>query len=203
MKLLTILGSTGSIGRSTLDLVSRHPDRFRVVALAAGRNIELLERQIHAFRPRLVAVADREAAKDLQSRLGMEDVRVVSGKEGLIEAASFAEADVVVSAMVGMVGLAPTLAAIEAGHTIALANKEPLVMANPADRLGTQRRLPVSGGEGGSHSPADPDRFGRPLSGPFAKRTGNGHAAAGRNAPELVHGSQNFGGFGHHDEQGA
>jgi 1-deoxy-D-xylulose-5-phosphate reductoisomerase len=126
---LTILGSTGSIGKSTLDLVSRFPDRYRVVALAAQRNSRLLEGQIRKYRPKLVSLADEGAAEDLRGRCRDLKVEVLCGKEGAVETARFSEADVVVSAIVGSAGLEPTLAAIQAKKTLALANKEPLVMA--------------------------------------------------------------------------
>lgn len=129
MKRISILGSTGSIGRSTLSVVEQFPDRFRVAALAAGNNIELLEQQIRRFKPALVAVAGAAAAKALAERIGAPGPKIVSGVEGMIEAAAADEADVTVSAIVGTAGLVPTMAAISAGKTIALANKEVLVSA--------------------------------------------------------------------------
>jgi 1-deoxy-D-xylulose-5-phosphate reductoisomerase len=130
MKRLSILGSTGSIGVSTLDVVGSHPDEFSVVALAAGRNVALLKTQIERFRPRLAAVADEEHAGELRRLLKANSTTAVfSGPEGYREAAAAAGVGMVVSAMVGAAGLIPTLDAIEAGSTIALANKETLVMA--------------------------------------------------------------------------
>jgi 1-deoxy-D-xylulose-5-phosphate reductoisomerase len=130
MKRISILGSTGSIGCSTLDVIGSYPDEFTVTALAAGRNIALLKNQIERFRPRLAAVIDEEHACDLRSLLNANSTTVVCfGSEGYREAAAIAGADLVVSAMVGAVGLVPTLDAIAAGKTIALANKETLVMA--------------------------------------------------------------------------
>ncbi|MEW6108413.1 MAG: 1-deoxy-D-xylulose-5-phosphate reductoisomerase [Nitrospirota bacterium] len=127
MKRLAILGSTGSIGRSTLDVVSRNREEFRVVALAAGRSIDLLEKQIKAFRPEMVAVADNEFADSLRKKVnGLE---ILSGTEGINHVASYANADMVISAIVGSAGLLPTLHAIKSGKTIGLANKEALVMA--------------------------------------------------------------------------
>jgi 1-deoxy-D-xylulose-5-phosphate reductoisomerase len=130
MKRISLLGSTGSIGVSTLDVVGAHPDQFAVTALAAGRNITLMKRQIERFRPRLAAMIDEEHAGELRRLLGPASVTdVLSGPEGYRETAAAADADMVVSAMVGAAGLLPTLDAIEAGKDIALANKETLVMA--------------------------------------------------------------------------
>ena len=130
MKGISILGSTGSIGVSTLDVIAAHPHRFSVKALAAGRNIALLEKQIERFRPRLAAVVDEDHAGKLRERLGSGSrTEVLFGEEGYRETAILSDADLVVSAMVGAAGLLPTLKAIEAGKDIALANKETLVMA--------------------------------------------------------------------------
>ncbi len=127
MKRLTILGSTGSIGRSTLDVVANNMQDFRVAALSAGRNIDLLEKQIKTFGPDVVAVADEETALALQKRVN--GVRVLAGSEGINDVASYAQSDFVISSIVGSAGLLPTLAAIRAGKTVGLANKEALVMA--------------------------------------------------------------------------
>jgi 1-deoxy-D-xylulose-5-phosphate reductoisomerase len=127
LKRLSILGSTGSIGRNTLEVISGHPDRFRVAALAAGNNIKVLESQINEFKPEIVAVYDHSAAEDLRRK--NLSVKVLEGNEGLIEAATLESADMVVSAIVGSAGLVPTHAAILAGKDIALATKEALVMA--------------------------------------------------------------------------
>ena len=127
MKRLTVLGSTGSIGTSTLAVVEDNPDHFEIVALAAGRNLDLLRRQVARHRPALVSVARREDAHALASEL--PDTRVVWGEEGLAEAACHPDGEMVVAAMVGSAGLAPTLAAIRAGKHLALANKETLVVA--------------------------------------------------------------------------
>jgi 1-deoxy-D-xylulose-5-phosphate reductoisomerase len=129
MKRLTILGSTGSIGVNTLDVVRQFPDRFDVIGLSAGLNIKLLKEQILRFKPRIVSVLSREAAGDLQKDLAGIEVEVVYGVEGLIRVATHPEATQVVSAIVGAVGLIPTLSAIKTGKSIALANKESLVMA--------------------------------------------------------------------------
>ncbi len=130
VKKIAILGSTGSIGRNTLDLVSRFPDRFQVVALAAGRNIALLREQILRFSPVLVSVAEPEMAGDLVASLPSTwNGEVVSGPAGNERVATARGVELVVSAIVGAAGLLPTLAAIRAGRDVALANKETLVMA--------------------------------------------------------------------------
>jgi len=130
MKKISILGSTGSIGASTLDVVAAHPEEFAVTGLAAGKNIGRLAEQIARFRPRLSAVIDEEHASRLRDLLGAESAtEVLHGPEGYCEVAAVGGNDMVVSAMVGAAGLVPTLAAIEAGIQIALANKEVLVMA--------------------------------------------------------------------------
>jgi len=129
MKKLGILGSTGSIGVSTLEIVAAHRDRFEVVALTAGSNLELLQRQIEEFTPRLVAVATEELARELAAMLPAKGPEILCGVEGLIAAATAAEIDMVVAAIVGAAGLIPTAAAIKAGKDVALANKETLVTA--------------------------------------------------------------------------
>jgi len=129
VKNISLLGSTGSIGVSTLDVVASHPAEFAVSALAGGRNISLLKEQIERFRPRLAVVIDDEHAEKLKNILNNSATAILSGEEGYREAASFAEADIVVSAIVGAAGLIPTLEAIDAGKDVALANKETLVMA--------------------------------------------------------------------------
>ncbi len=129
MKRLSLLGSTGSIGEQTLDVAARFPDRYAVVGLAAGSNVEKLAEQVGRFRPAIVSMGDAEGARALRERLGAgSPVEIVWGEEGLAAVAS-ADADLVVSALVGAVGLEPTLAAIAAGRDVALANKEVLVMA--------------------------------------------------------------------------
>ncbi|HBA71125.1 MAG TPA: 1-deoxy-D-xylulose-5-phosphate reductoisomerase [Geobacter sp.] len=129
MKNITILGSTGSIGVSTLEIVSAHPDRFRVVAMTAGKNLELFARQIRAFSPRIAVVASADDVARLKEMCSGIDVTVLGGVEGLIAAATADEAEMVVAAIVGAAGLVPTAAAIRAGKDIALANKETLVTA--------------------------------------------------------------------------
>lgn len=130
MKSLTVLGSTGSIGTSTLEIVASHPDRFRIEALTAGTNLDLLATQIKRFSPRLAAVLDESSALKLSRMLPPENrPEILYGVEGLVAAATISEADMVVAAIVGAAGLIPTAAAIMAGKDVALANKETLVTA--------------------------------------------------------------------------
>jgi 1-deoxy-D-xylulose-5-phosphate reductoisomerase len=130
MKNISILGSTGSIGVNTLDIVARNPTRFKAVALAAGRNLSLLKRQIDKFRPEIVSVIDDEHAGKLREILRHSAVpKILSGDNGYREVASWKKANMVVSAMSGAAGLLPTIEAIDAGKDIALANKETMVMA--------------------------------------------------------------------------
>jgi len=130
VKNITILGSTGSIGESALDVVQKNPKKFRVAALAAGGNVKLLARQALAFHPAVVSVRTSEDAKRLRGLLGPGGkIRVLCGEEGVREVAAHAAADIVLSAISGAAGLKPTLAAIEAGKDIALANKETMVIA--------------------------------------------------------------------------
>ncbi len=129
MKNIAILGSTGSIGTQTLDVVREHPDELCVVALAAGKNKDRLREQILEFKPRLVSLDDEEAAGRLKKELAGTPVEILSGKDGLMAAAGIDEADIVVTAVVGMMGILPTMEAIRKGKDIALANKETLVTA--------------------------------------------------------------------------
>ena len=128
MTKIAVLGSTGSIGTQTLDIVSKNED-LQVAGLAAGKNIELLEQQIRTFKPRLAAVGDPALAKELAVQVKDTDCRVVGGMEGLIELAVMEETDILVTAIVGMIGIRPTIEAICARKDIALANKETLVTA--------------------------------------------------------------------------
>ncbi len=128
MKQISILGSTGSIGTQTLE-VAREQKDVKVVGLAAGSNIELLEQQVREFSPEIISVWEEEKAQEIQERLADTPVKVVFGMEGLIEVATIESAEIVVTAVVGMIGIRPTIAAIEAGKDIALANKETLVTA--------------------------------------------------------------------------
>ena len=128
MKKIAILGSTGSIGTQTLEVIRENKD-IEVTGLAAGTNVELLEKQIREFQPKLVAMWTEEKAKELKSRIRDLDVKVVSGMDGLLEIATMEESEILVTAIVGMIGIRPTIAAIKAGKDIALANKETLVTA--------------------------------------------------------------------------
>lgn len=128
MKKLSVLGSTGSIGTQTLDVVSKHPEHFQIEGLAAGSNVELLLRQVHQFRPKKVSVATKELAEQVKTQVS-PGTEIFYGNEGLVEVAAGTDADTVVTAVVGSMGLHSTLAAIEAGKHIGLANKETLVTA--------------------------------------------------------------------------
>lgn len=129
MKSLAILGATGSIGVNTLEIAAAQPDRYRVAALTGGNNIERLAEQIRRFRPAMAAVVTPQDAQRLRKILGPSAPEILSGTEGLIACATCTEADMVVAAIVGAAGLVPTVAAIEAGKDVALANKETLVTA--------------------------------------------------------------------------
>ncbi|WP_071188289.1 1-deoxy-D-xylulose-5-phosphate reductoisomerase [Trichormus sp. NMC-1] len=133
MKAITLLGSTGSIGTQTLDIVSEHPDKFRIVGLAAGRNVELFAAQIRQFRPQIAAISAAEKLPEL--REAIKDLNpqpiLLAGEAGVIEVARYGDAQTVVTGIVGCAGLLPTIAAIEAGKDIALANKETLIAGAP------------------------------------------------------------------------
>ena len=128
MKKIAILGSTGSIGTQTLEVVRENKD-IEVLGLAAGNNIKLLERQIREFHPKMAAVWTEERAKELRENVKDLDIKIVSGMEGLIELSVMEESEILVTAIVGMIGIRPTIEAIKAGKDIALANKETLVTA--------------------------------------------------------------------------
>lgn len=128
MKTIAVLGSTGSIGTQTLEVVRANGD-LKIAALAAGRNVKLLERQIREFSPRVVAVWEEEAARELKTAVSDLDVKIVTGMDGLIEISTLPEVEVLVTAIVGMIGIRPTVEAIKEGKDIALANKETLVTA--------------------------------------------------------------------------
>ena len=129
MKTIAVLGSTGSIGTQTMDIVRANSGELKVAAVAAGSNIKLLEKQIREFKPSIAAVYNEEKAAQLKEAVKDIGVKVVGGMDGMLEAACVNEADTVVTSMVGMIGIRPTIAAIEAGKDIALANKETLVCA--------------------------------------------------------------------------
>ena len=126
---IVLLGSTGSIGTQTLDVVRNNPDELTVVGLAANRRVAEVEAQVREFKPKYVCMYDEAAARDLQTRIADLGIKVMSGMEGLLEIVSVPEADTVLTAVVGMIGIQPTIRAIESGKDIALANKETLVCA--------------------------------------------------------------------------
>lgn len=133
MKKITLLGSTGSIGTQTLDIVQQYPDQFRVVGLAAGRNVELLSAQIRQFKPEIVAISAEDKLEELRQAIADVDPQpiLVAGQEGVVEVARYGDAEAVVTGIVGCAGLLPTIAAIQAGKDIALANKETLIAGGP------------------------------------------------------------------------
>ena len=133
MKKISILGSTGSIGTQTLDIVTDHPDKFQVVGLATGNNIQLLSEQIRQFRPQIVAINNESQLEDLKSLISDLDYTpiILAGNEGVIEVARYGDSESVVTGIVGCAGLLPTIAAITAGKDIALANKETLIAGGP------------------------------------------------------------------------
>ncbi len=133
MKAITLLGSTGSIGTQTLDIVAQYPDRFRIVGLTAGRNVTLLAQQIRQFRPEIVAICDEDKLQELQEAIADIDPQpiLLVGESGVVEVAKYGDAEAVVTGIVGCAGLLPTMAAIEAGKDIALANKETLIAGGP------------------------------------------------------------------------
>ncbi len=133
MKAITLLGSTGSIGTQTLDIVAQYPDQFRIVGLAAGRNIEMLASQIRQFRPEIAAICQEDKLPELKQAIADLNPQpiLVAGKAGVIEVARYGNAETVVTGIVGCAGLLPTIAAIEAGKDIALANKETLIAGAP------------------------------------------------------------------------
>ena len=133
MKAITLLGSTGSIGTQTLDIVAQYPDQFRLVGLAAGRNVTMLAQQIRQFRPAIAAIADASKLPDLKAAIADLDPQpiLLAGETGVAEVARHGDAEAVVTGIVGCAGLLPTIAAIEAGKDIALANKETLIAGGP------------------------------------------------------------------------
>ena len=129
MKNVVVMGSTGSIGTQTLEIIRAHKDELNAVALTANSSVDLVCEQALEFKPKLVAMNDEKAYEEVSARLAGTGIKVLGGMDGLMEAASMEEADIVLTAMVGMIGIRPTIAAIKAGHDIALANKETLVCA--------------------------------------------------------------------------
>ncbi len=131
MKNISVLGSTGSIGCSSLEVIDKLSHKFKVVGLAAGRNTQLLEKQVEKFRPKIVSLERKEEAEDLRRKFRGKSIKVTFAQEGAEEVASFSENDVVISAITGIDGLRPTLAALQEGKKVALANKESMVVAGP------------------------------------------------------------------------
>ncbi|MEG4054150.1 MULTISPECIES: 1-deoxy-D-xylulose-5-phosphate reductoisomerase [unclassified Microcoleus] len=133
MKAITLLGSTGSIGTQTLDIVAQYPDQFRIVGLTAGRNVTLLAQQIREFRPEIVAICDEDKLLELKEAIADLDPQpiLLAGESGVVEVAQYGDAQAVVTGIVGCAGLLPTIAAIKAGKDIALANKETLIAGGP------------------------------------------------------------------------
>ena len=130
MKNVFVLGSTGSIGTQTLEVARQNPNEIKITALSAGKNVDLMEKQVREFMPQIVVMDDEKAAADLKNRIAdLSGIRLLTGMEGNLEAAADPCGDIVVTAIVGMIGIRPTIAAIEAGKDIALANKETLVCA--------------------------------------------------------------------------
>ena len=202
MKKIAILGSTGSIGTQTLEVVRYNKD-IQVTALAAGSNVKLLEEQIREFKPRLACLWDEEKAKELRAAVADMDVKVASGMEGLMEAAVSPEADLVVTAVVGMIGIRPTIAAMEAGKDIALANKETLVTPAisscllpgkgreaAAGRFGALCYIPVlTGSSRQSPSQNTAHCLRRSVPGIYQGAAGKGPAGGRVKASQLVHGA--------------
>ena len=184
MKKIAILGSTGSIGTQTLEVVRYNKD-IQVTALAAGSNVKLLEEQIREFKPRLACLWDEEKAKELRAAVADMDVKVASGMEGLMEAAVSPEADLVVTAVVGMIGIRPTIAAMEAGKDIALANKEAA-----AGRFGALCYIPMlTGSSRQSPSQNTAHCLRRSVPGIYQGAAGKGPAGGRVKASQLVHGA--------------
>src|SRR2546425_3952919 len=140
MKRIVILGSTGSIGTNTLDIISKFPEKFQAVGLTAANNVDKLEEQVRTFSPTVVAMADPAAAERLRARCKGLKTTILNGADGLMQAATLPEADLVISAIVGGAGLVPTLAAIKAGRFIALANNVPMVMAGRLRQAEARKR---------------------------------------------------------------
>jgi len=153
MKNVAILGSTGTIGRNTLDVIRRHPREFKLTALAAGSNIALLEEQIREFRPALVSVANKADAELIRKIFGKSGLRVTYGPEGAEEVGADSLSDIIVSAITGINGLKPTLAAVRAGKRVALANKESMVVGGALLRKAADKA-------GGSIVPVDSEHSG-------------------------------------------
>jgi 1-deoxy-D-xylulose-5-phosphate reductoisomerase len=150
VKAITLLGSTGSIGTQTLDIVAQHPDKFRLVGIAAGRNVALLAQQVMQFKPEIVAICDESKLGELRAAIASLDPQpiILAGEASIAEVARYGDAEAVVTGIVGCAGLMPTIAAIEAGKDIALANKETLIAGGPVV-------LPLAAKHGVKLLPAD------------------------------------------------
>ena len=206
MKQIVILGSTGSIGESTLDIISKFSEQFSILGLTGGTNYEKLERQVRAFKPKVVALSSEPAAQTLRARLADYPVEILSGEKGLCTVASLPDSDLVISAIVGGAGLMPTMAAIRAGRSVALANKEPMVMAGQlmqeeAHKHGN-RIFPIDSEHSAvfqsleGHRKSDVRRIILTASGgPFwswsLEQMRAGQSRPGTSAPQLENGSQN------------
>ena len=147
MRKIVLLGSTGSIGTQTLDVVRNNPNELEVVGLAANRSVPEVEKQVREFKPKFVCMFDEKAAGELQDKISDTGIKVMAGMDGLLDIVSVPEADTVLTAVVGMIGIRPTIRAIECGKDIALANKETLVCAGhiimPLAREKNVQILPV------------------------------------------------------------
>jgi len=219
---VTVLGSTGSIGTNTLDVMARHPERFQVFALTGATQMDLMLRQCAQFKPRFVVMAHPPAAQALQERLHAEGLltQVLTGAHALDEVSAHPDVDVVMAAIVGAAGLSPCLAAARAGKRLLLANKEALVVGGEvfldAVKQGGRRccLLTASTRQFFSHClkmPAPGTRVlknhshgvWRSVSNPCLEHPQRGHARASVRPSQLGDGSKNFSRFGHHDEQSA
>ena len=207
MKKIALLGSTGSIGTQTLDVVRNQGD-IQVTAMAAGSNIVLLEKQIREFHPSIAAVWDEKKALELKAKVADLPVKVVSGMDGLLEAATEKEAQIVVTAVVGMIGIRPTIAAMEAGKDIALANKETLVTAGHiimplAEKLGV-KILPVDSEHSAIFQSLNGEHGNKIHKIPWPYQRADG-VCSGRGClktSKLVHGKKDHHRFFHHGQQG-
>ena len=218
MRRLSILGSTGSIGTQALEVITSLPGEFQIVSLTAGKNASLLAEQAVEFRVSAVAIINYSAASEVQERLHGTGIEVLAGREGLLEIAGRDDVDLCLNGLVGGTGMAPTIATLDAGVDVALANKESMVMAGAyitelakkktgPDLPGgqrTQRHLAMSGGRRpGPGSAIDPHRFRWSFSQLAQGAVDPGDQKPGLETSQLGHGAQDHHRFGHHDEQGA
>ena len=206
MKKIAILGSTGSIGTQTLDVVRANGD-IEVLGISAGKNIQKLEEQVREFSPRLVAVWDENAAQELAQKIQDTDTKVVAGMDGLLELAAMPDTEILVTAIVGMLGIRPTIEAIRAGKDIALANKETLVTAGhliiPMAKEYGVKILPVDSEHSavfqslnGEHKEEAADHcIGWTFSRKNKKRPGVSDAGRYFETPELGDGTEDYRGF--------